>query len=147
MAATKYGKYILTKPRAWVPPGDLSDEMPPPERRTQVLYVDANFLKGASLFAECNWIWPGSYASPSPPHAHDFDELMAFIGSNPDNTADLGGEIELWLGDEKQILTETCLVYVPKGLKHGPLIFRRVDRPIFNFATGAVTTYTGEKRP
>lgn len=148
MAKTKYGKYILTRPQAWVPPGDLdaNNEMPPPDKRSQVLYIDARFVKGASLFAECNWIWPGSYTATTLPHSHDFDELMAYIGSNPEDTSDLCGEIELWLGDEKHILTKTCLVFIPKGLEHGPLVFKRVDRPIFNFATGATTTYGGEKK-
>ena len=141
MAETKYGKYILTRPQAWVPPGDLSDKMPPTERRTQILYVDDRFLRGASLWVECNWIWPGSYESPSPPHTHDFDELMAFIGSNPEDTSDLCGEIELWLGDEKHILTKSCVVFVPKGLKHCPLNFLRVDRPVFHFTTGPGTMY------
>ena len=46
---------------------------------------------------------------------------------------DLGGEIEFWLDDEQYMLTKSCMVYVPKGLKHCPIVFRRIDRPIFHF--------------
>jgi hypothetical protein len=41
--------------------------------------------------------------------------------------------VELWLEDEKHILTKTCLVYAPKGMKHYPLSFLRVDYPIVHF--------------
>jgi hypothetical protein len=54
---------------------------------------------------------------------------------------DLCGEIELWLGDEKHILTKSCMVFIPKGLKHCPLVFRRVDRPIFHFSAGPARAY------
>jgi hypothetical protein len=74
-------------------------------------------------------------------HTHPFDEVIAFVGTNPDDPQDLGGEIELWLEDEPYILAKSCLVFIPKGLKHCPLIVRRVDRPIFHFITGPEGTY------
>ncbi|MBN2243920.1 MAG: hypothetical protein JW793_14635 [Acidobacteria bacterium] len=45
----------------------------------------------------------------------------------------LGGEIEMWIEDEKQVLTRSALLFVPAGMKHCPLILKRVDRPIFHF--------------
>jgi hypothetical protein len=45
----------------------------------------------------------------------------------------LGGEVEFWLEDEKYLLTKSCLIFAPKGLKHCPLRVIRVDRPIFHF--------------
>jgi hypothetical protein len=40
--------------------------------------------------------------------------------------------VELWLGEEqeKHIIDATSVVHIPKGLIHGPLIYRRVDKPI-----------------
>ena len=58
-----------------------------------------------------------------------------------DDPYDLGGEIELWLEDEKHTLTRTCIVFVPKGMMHCPLTVRRIDRPIFEFTTGPGTMY------
>jgi len=78
-------------------------------------------------------------ATPMPegsgPHTHDADEIIGFFGNNPQDPYDLGGEIEFWLEDEKHILTKSCLIFVPRGMKHCPLILRRVDRPIFHFTT------------
>ena len=69
------------------------------------------------------------------------DEVVAFFGTNPEDPWDLCGEVELWLGDEKHIITKSSLVFIPKGLKHCPLIARRVDRPIFHFTTGPAHLY------
>jgi len=76
---------------------------------------------------------------------HDFDEILGFCGTNFDDPTDLCGEIELWLGDEPQILTKSCIVFIPRGLVHCPLRIKRVDRPIFHFGTGTSGMYTGKQ--
>ena len=57
------------------------------------------------------------------------------FGNHPEskNVFDLGGEIEFWLEDEKYLLTRSCLIFVPAGMKHCPIKFIRIDRPIFHF--------------
>jgi len=64
---------------------------------------------------------------------HDSDELMLFIGSNPDDHEDLGAEIELWLENDKLLLTETCVVFVPKGLAHGRMKAISVSKPVIHY--------------
>ena len=65
-------------------------------------------------------------------HAHDFDMYIIFLGFDADNMGDLGAEIEMCLGEEeeKHIITSPTCVYIPKGMKHCPLNFKRVDKPI-----------------
>ena len=79
----------------------------------------------------------------SPPeHSHDdFDEIVMFFGTNPERPHDLCGEVEWWMGGEKYVLTESCMIFVPKGVRHCPLYFRRVDRPILNLSTGPSESY------
>jgi hypothetical protein len=64
-------------------------------------------------------------------HTHDYDQFLAFIGSNPMDFGDLGGEAEVYLGEEgeKHIINSTSIVHIPKGFTHCPLRFTRVDRP------------------
>ncbi len=64
------------------------------------------------------------------PHYHDFDMYLYFLGLK--EMEDLGAEIEMGLGEEQEIYTITTptSVYVPKGLIHCPLHFKRVDQPI-----------------
>jgi len=133
----KYGKYIIT--------GAQSSLKLPSYRRdaaevaagkhTRLLYLDNGVIKGA-FYVECVWYWKGSEQPIVGAHTHPFDEVIAFLGTNPEDPQDLCGEVELWLEDEKHILSKSCLVFVPKGMKHCPLIIRRVDRPIFHFTTG-----------
>jgi hypothetical protein len=75
-------------------------------------------------------------------HSHDFDEILGFFGSNKDNYRDLNSEIELWLEDEQYFITKSALIFVPKGMKHLPLYFRKVGSPVLFFTAGNGTSYT-----
>jgi len=46
---------------------------------------------------------------------------------------ELGGEIEFLMGGEKHTITKTCLIFVPKGVNHCPVLIKRIDTPIFMF--------------
>ena len=65
-------------------------------------------------------------------HAHDFPELLCFIGSDPLHMYDLGAEVEVTLGEEgeKHIIDRGAVVSIPSGLMHCPIVFTRVDRPL-----------------
>ena len=99
---------------------------------------------------ECVWILPrpvgtvpgdGTRRVGTESHVHDFDEIIAFFGTDLKDPYDLGAEVELWLDDEKHVITKTSLVFIPAGLKHGPLTFLRVDKPVFHYTTGPGKMY------
>ena len=75
-------------------------------------------------------------------HAHDFDEIIAFIGSNRNNPRDLGGEIEVWMGGEPYSITKSSYIFIPKGLKHCPIIIKRLDTPVFMYESANSPGYT-----
>lgn len=143
MAGKKYEKYIITKPKSELAlpafrreRGDIATDL-----KTPLIYLDNDVLKGA-FYVECVWFWKGSDKSDVDAHTHPFDEVITFFGTNPKDPNDLCGEVEIWLEDEKYILTKSSLIFVPKGMKHCPLIVRRVDRPIFHFTAGPAAKYT-----
>ena len=140
MAETKYGKYIITEAKP--PQGRPPPPADPRERTGEMLVlVDDSVIKGA-FYLNCALIWKASNrGSPGGSHTHDWDEYVGFIGSNPEDPHNLCGEVEITLGDEKHILTKSCAVFIPKGLLHCPIVFRRVDRPIFYFSTGPKALY------
>jgi mannose-6-phosphate isomerase-like protein (cupin superfamily) len=143
MAARKYEKYIIMQPKA----GLEIDFFGPPAKLiqvSQVAYQDDDVIKG-SFYAEGVWFIKAAGEISVHPHVHDFDEVLAFFGCDPQDPHNLHGEVEFWYDDEQYILTRSCIVYVPKGLKHCPLIFRKVDRPIFHFGTGQTAIYHGQK--
>src|SRR5208337_3900723 len=63
---------------------------------------------------------------------HDFDQIVCFLGGNPMNFFDFHAEIEFSFGEEmeKHIITSASTIFIPKGLVHCPLNFKRVDSPI-----------------
>lgn len=85
------------------------------------------------------------------PMTHDCDEIFMFQGTNPQDQHELGGEIEYWLGEgkdaEKHIITEPTVVYVPAGLVHCPIYFRKVDRLIIMTVIFHATKWTTEYYP
>jgi len=80
--------------------------------------------------------WPISepFEMISEAHSHDFDQFILFVGGDITNMMDLGGEVELWLGEdadhmEKFTFTKAAFVSVPAGLYHCPLNFKKVNDP------------------
>ena len=67
-------------------------------------------------------------------HAHDFDQYLMFVGGDLTNMTDLGGEVELkigWPGKELETITFTkaTTFYIPAGMLHGPLYFKKINDP------------------
>ena len=132
MVGKKYQKHIVTELKL---PEEIQKRSPLwINTAPRILWMDKNVVEGAFQMT-CIWYLKATPNESFPAHTHDSDEIIAFFGSDPLNPHDLGGEIEIWLEDEQYILKKSCLIFVPKGMKHCPLIIRRVDRPIFHFTT------------
>ena len=65
-------------------------------------------------------------------HSHDFPIYLYFMSFDPFNMGDLGAEIEIGLGPEREIhtITQSTSVYIPAGMIHCPLHFKKVTKPI-----------------
>ena len=152
MSGTKYGKLIVTELKhpssepSWNPPVSSAGG----GKGGRVLYLDSELIPGA-FYMETVWVMPRKRLegkeyeevkkrSPQS-HSHNYDEIIAFFGSDPNNPHELNAEVELWLGEEKHIITKTALVFIPAGLKHAPLIFREVKKPVFHYTTGPGKMY------
>ena len=138
----KHSKHIITKTKSDLTLPDFRREAlkTAGDTRTAMAYLDDDIFKGA-FYCECVWFWKGMEKPEVEAHTHPFDEVITFFGTNPDDPEDLCGEVEIWLEDEKITLTKSCLIFVPKGMKHCPLHIKRVDRPIFHFTAGPSSTY------
>jgi hypothetical protein len=125
MAETKYGDYVIREPlhqsmtgiptlHACAEEGCVASKIPdfPNEITMMVITAPVNM-------------------NPNP-HAHDYDQILAFLGSNPLNLFEFDAEIEVSLGEEgeKQLIDTTSLVFIPKGLIHCPINFKRIGKPV-----------------
>jgi hypothetical protein len=72
------------------------------------------------------------FKGDNPCHIHNFHEILAWYGGNPDDPDDFGGEVVLYMGPEmeKHVFTRPTMVYLPPGVPHCPLEITRVDSPI-----------------
>ena len=94
----------------------------------------AEDVPGAKVHMTYSWIHPTDTGSHwVNEHEHPYDEVLIFLGSDPDNPHDLGGEAYLWIEGEKYTIDTSGAVYIPAGTRHCPLGFIRVDRP-FTFS-------------
>jgi hypothetical protein len=127
MAESKYGKYILRKPMGKVPESKKVDQQ--------------SISFGSDLFPDLrnfniNFNFVGKL-SPNvladPPHKHNCDEFLFFIPGDPSIAPDLGGEMEIALGDEweKHVINTAAVICIPAGMSHCPVYVKRVDRPFY----------------
>ncbi len=138
MSESKYGKYIVTELKIPAEKQKIAAEYS--KYATRILWMDENVVPGA-FHMNTAWYLASATTMEALPHEHDTDEIIGFFGSDPQNPYDLGGEIEIWLEDEKHIITRTAMIFVPARMKHCPLVLHKVDRPIFHFTAVTAGRY------
>jgi hypothetical protein len=127
MAENKYSKYVLKEPKINLPPRKPTE--------TFAVSLTETAMVGLPKI-ECNFNFAGQLAShvlADPPHKHDCDEILFFISADPNNPDELGGEIEIALGDdwEKNTITTSAIICLPAGVQHCPMYVKKVDRPFY----------------
>ncbi len=126
-ADSKYGKYILREPKGGGPRKLNTEEWGVSineDLTSEIGKFNCNFNFLAML---------GSHVLPDPPHKHNCDEILFLIPSGPENAPDLGGEVEIAIGEEweKQTITTAALICLPKEVLHCPVYMKRVDKPFY----------------
>ena len=118
MAETKYGNYVVRHPVAI---GGFGPEL---------IYTGESDYKSNFTLMFLRITKPVLMEKDE--HTHDFDMYLYFLSFEADHMGDLGAEIEMGLGPERErhIITTPTSVYIPKGMIHCPLEFKRVDKPI-----------------
>ncbi len=126
MAEKKTSKYIRT---------GVTSEAKHPEITGPILSLKSDEGFGGLNFSVAWEPITEPFQMLSDHHKHDFDQFLCFFGGDPRNALDLHGEVELTLSEdgvntETHTFTEATTVFVPKGLYHAPLNFKRVDQPM-----------------
>ena len=121
MDSSRYDKYVVYVPRKSAP------DAPFPS----LTLMSNELVPGCNVDITFNWVMQAMEMKPEKPlsHAHDYDEMIINLGTDPKNPEDLGGEVVGFLGDEKHILNKTSAVFIPRNVEHGVAGFNRFDRP------------------
>jgi len=87
--------------------------------------VDLDFKFGYQIVTK-------PFKGDNPPHTHNFEEFLAWYGTNPDDPLDFDAEIHLTMGEEleEHVITKPTIVHFPPGLVHCPLEIVRIGKPI-----------------
>jgi mannose-6-phosphate isomerase-like protein (cupin superfamily) len=126
MAALKTAKYIRELPTRPAKHKEVTAPIPN-------LTADENFGNmGFHTYWEC--VTQPFTMNPDP-HQHPFPQYLTFLSGDITNMIDLGGVIELTLGEdeknlEKHTITKATMVYIPAGVYHCPLTYKKVTKPI-----------------
>jgi hypothetical protein len=149
--STKYGHLFVTQMQDCA--ADMLNEgeaagrpLPPNLSRPWGLMRKAD-IPQAAVFAAYSWVFPtDEEVFWVHPHVHDdFDEVLMWMGSDPDNVHDLGADLYMTIEDERHVLNTTGAVYIPKGVKHCPLGFQSVRRPFTFMALALSGDYTSTR--
>jgi hypothetical protein len=126
MDKSKYDKYVVYVPKKSGP------DAPFPS----LTLMSNELVPGCNIDVMFNWILKIPEMKFDEPlrHAHDYDEMVINIGTDPNNPEDLGGEVVGFLGDEQHTLNKTSAVYIPRNMEHGVVGFKRFDRPYIQMA-------------
>ncbi len=146
MAETKFGKYFITE----TPPNprhpqtrEKGNNMP--WENTLYINQELNGTIKNAFYLETNMVLRTTDVNSGPGgkvHAHPHDEYLIFLGTDPEDQFDLGGEVEFWLGGEKHTITKSCAVFIPGDVEHNPLVIHRVDRPFMFISTSNSLGYS-----
>ncbi len=126
----KYGKYIIKEPYV---------------KRAQSESISVN---SKQLMTDCIMIHQVFYKpgliTPGPAHAHDFGQVLAFMGTDPMNCREFDAEIEVCLGEEpeKHIINVPAVISVAKALHHGPITITKINKPFIFLEIMLTSTYS-----
>ena len=120
MAKTKYDKHLIPAP---LEQGNFA----PVVRFSSSKHFGQNI--NFTMVRNCI---PEPFFMDKGTHIHDFDQFLFFLGADPMNVGEFGAEVEFCIGEEEEehIITSSTVAYIPKGLRHCPLNFKKVDKPI-----------------
>ena len=93
-------------------------------------YMSNTQVPGSNTYVEVSWIY--DVPTPNPyvfEHAHNYNEIVMHIGSDPSDPEALGGEMTIEVEGQPLTFDRTTALFLPAGTKHGPLTWKKVTRP------------------
>lgn len=128
MAESVYEKNAVRKPIYEAGPGVKN-------RQSPTMTFMSEKQTGARYYIELGWIY--DIPDPNPhihEHVHDFDEIVLHWGGDYKRPQVLGGEIEFYIGGQPITFNTTTGIFIPAGVPHGPLTWKKFEFPHIEMA-------------
>jgi len=137
MAEKKYQQYVFSNFR--------EDHNFPNVMSPQAYFRGASQIPGAGM--NMGWqVLTGPMLLEREPHTHDVDEYLIFLGWKLPNVFEFDADIDFYLGEEQEhyVIDKATIIYIPKGMVHCPLNFKRIGIPILFHAILMAQQFTKE---
>ena len=132
-AKTDYKKYLVRKPAYEV---IASTSVKNRQEPASMTFMNRNLVPECNIYVEGGWVF--GMPDPNPhifEHVHrDYEEMVLHFGTDYKHPEELGAEIDFSLGGQSLKLDKTALIFVPKGISHGPLIWKKYSAPHLEMA-------------
>ena len=113
-------------------------------------YMSGVHIPGVKYYIEFGWTFDMPLTKTAghgmPEMAHkNYDEIVLHIGGDPSNPEDLGGDMEFYVGGQPLTFDTTSVLFIPRGLRHGPLRLKEYRKPhiVMAIMCGAGTSKEG----
>ncbi len=63
-------------------------------------------------------------------HQHPFDQWIFLMGGDGRNFLEFDADVEMFVDTEYKKINYSGYIFIPKGMKHCPLVIKRVGKPI-----------------
>lgn len=137
MAEKKYQQYVFSDFR--------EDHNIPSVMSPQAYFRGASQIPGANM--NMGWqVLTDPMFLEREPHTHDVDEYLIFLGWKLPDVFEFDADIDFYLGEEKEhyAIDKATIIYIPKGMVHCPLNFKRIGIPILFHAILMAPQFTKE---
>jgi hypothetical protein len=124
MTESKFEKYLVRKPIYKRYHGVKNRQNPGMTYMSSIQVPEANYC------LEYSWIY--GIPEPNQPvseHVYDIEKVILYIGGDPWNPQDLGGEIEFHISGQPFTISTSSALFVPKGVRYGPVIWKKFRKP------------------
>ncbi len=111
------------------------------------IWMEAKDLEGFNAQFSFGFVKkPGTFHPLDGMLVHPYDEVLVFEGTKNTDIFDLGAEVSVLLGEEREehVFKEPSCVLIPKGLPHGPVTVKSLERPIVHYTIGLADAYKAE---
>jgi hypothetical protein len=140
-------KYFVTDLKDVVGDAPWTPKFTDKEAR-RVISLDSEVRPGA-FYMETAWFFPGDWPDKTKndptktigAHKHDYDETVAWVGTDSKDPYNLNGEIEFWVDGKQNFIDRSFIAFIPAGTEHGPINIRKITKPMFHFTAGMGKTY------
>lgn len=130
LARAKTSNYIFNKFMI----SGVGRDMKDPKSGKWIAYTDCTKIAEAPLTRIIRYSPEEAPYSILDTQTHEYGTFLVLLGTDYDDPFDLGAEVDLYIGPEKEkhTITQSSVAFIPADLVHGPMKVKKAQRP-FNF--------------